>query len=47
MVENRVELIMDFISKQQARLVSYMCAGFVIGFIIGVVAAWAMIALGH
>ena len=47
MVENRVELIMDYLSKQQNRLVSIMVTGFVIGFVVGVVSAWFFMVMGR
>lgn len=42
MISDRTEAMLEHLSKQQQRLINYMVSGFVIGFIIGVTAAWLL-----
>jgi hypothetical protein len=39
------DFVLDALRRDQDRLIRYMTAGFVVGFIIGVVSAWMLIAL--
>lgn len=42
MTEDRIGLMLDYIGKQQNRLIGYMMTGFAVGFILGVACAFFM-----
>jgi hypothetical protein len=45
MTNDRVELMLENLTKAQNRLVMYLSLGFVAGFSLGVIMAWVMIML--
>lgn len=42
MTNDRVELMLEQLSRAQRQMVAYLAMGFVAGFSIGVIAAWLM-----
>ena len=43
MTNDRVELMLEQLGKYQDKLAYFMAAGFIVGFLIGVISAWAML----
>jgi hypothetical protein len=47
MTNDRVEVMLETLTRAQNRMVSYLAFGFVAGFAIGVIAAWMMYSIAR
>jgi uncharacterized membrane protein YciS (DUF1049 family) len=47
MTNDRVEMMLETLTRAQNRMVSYLALGFISGFAIGVLAAWLMYSISR
>lgn len=43
----QVDFVLDALRAEQDRLIRYMVAGFIVGFVIGIASAWVLILNWH
>jgi hypothetical protein len=47
MTSDKVELMLETLTRAQNRLVTYLTIGFICGFTLGVVASWLMFSIAR